>query len=144
MEIVSAIFKPENESELDLSDDAKANREFMGHIAYGFWYNYQDVPCTNADGDIDGDKLRGFLKRIAEIAEEIHRKQIIPLVIGKILGNFPENEDYPNELLCSLVEEYNDDHIDTEIECAIHNRRSFSSRSPFAGGMIERSHIETL
>lgn len=144
MEIVSAIFKPENESESDLSDDAKANREFMGHIAYGFWYNYQDVPCTNADGNIDGDKLRGFLKRIAEIAEEVHRKQIVPLVIGKILGNFPENDDYPSELLCSLVEEYNDDHIDGEIECAIHNRRSFSSRSPFAGGMIERSHIETL
>ena len=78
------------------------------------------------------------------MAEKGHRKNVIPLVIGKILGNFPEDEDFPSQLLCDLVEGYSDDTIDKEIGCAIHNRRSFSTRSPFEGGTIERHHIATL
>lgn len=144
MEIISAIFKPEAGFEEEISEKAKENKEFMARIAYNFWYKYRDVPCTNADGSIDGEKLRSFIKRIEELAEKVHRKNLIPLVVGKILGNFPEDEDYPSQLLCDLVEEYNDDEIDTEIGCAIHNRRSFSTRSPFDGGTVERYHIETL
>ncbi len=144
MEIISVIFKPEAGFEEEVSEEAKENKEFMARIAYNFWYKYRDVPCTNADGSIDGEKLRSFLKRIEELAEDGHRRNLIPLVVGKILGNFPEDEDYPSQLLCDLVEEYNNDDIDTEIGCAIHNRRSFSTRSPFDGGTVERNHIDTL
>ena len=144
MEIVSAIFKPNVGFEEEISEDAKANKEFMARVAFDFWYKYRDVPCTSIDGSIDGKQLRLFLKRIEELAEIVHRKNVIPLVIGKILGNFPEDEDYPSQLLCDLVEEYSDDAIDKEIGCAIHNRRSFSTRSPFEGGTVERHHIATL
>lgn len=144
MEIISAIFQSEVESEEPIIEEERGNREFMWHIAHNFWYNYHDVPCSNADGSIDGTKLRKYLRRIDEIAKERHREYALPFVIGKILGNFPEDEDYPSQLLCDLVEEYSDDAIDTEIGCAIHNRRSFSTRSPFAGGTVERNHIETL
>ena len=144
MEIVSAIFKPNVGFEEEISEDAKANKEFMARVAFDFWYKYRDVPCTSADGSIDGAQLRLFLRRIEELAEKGHRKNVIPLVIGKILGNFPEDEDFPSQLLCDLVEGYSDDTIDKEIGCAIHNRRSFSTRSPFEGGTIERHHIATL
>lgn len=144
MEIVSAIFKPNVGVEEDISDDVKANKEFMARVAYDYWFKYRDVPCTNADGNIDGVQLRLYLKQIKELAVIRHRENVIPLVIGKILGNFPEDEDYPSQLLCDLVEEYHDDAIDTEIGCVIHNRRSFSTRSPFEGGTVERYHIETL
>ena len=144
MEIISAIFKSDVEPDEPITESERVNKEFMWRIAYNFWYKYDDVPCTNADGIIDGAKLRGYLKRVEEIAKEVHRENVLPIVVGKILGNFPEDEDYPSQLLCDLVEEYSDDAIDTEIGCAIHNRRSFSTRSPFAGGTVERNHIETL
>ncbi len=144
MEIISAIFKSNVEPDEPITESERVNNEFMWRIAFNFWYKYDDVPCTNADGIIDGAILREYLKRVEEIAKEVHRENVLPIVVGKILGNFPEDEDYPSQLLCDLVEEYSDDAIDTEIGCAIHNRRSFSTRSPFAGGTVERNHIETL
>ena len=144
MDIVSLIFNKSDDVEDNISEDERESKAFMARIAYDFWFKYQDVPCTDADGSIDGNKLRPYLKRIEELAVERHRENVIPLVIGKILGNFPEDDDYPSQLQCDLVEEYGDDNIDTEIRCVIHNRRSFSTRSPFDGGVVERNHIATL
>ena len=143
MEVYKSIYKPDK----GFSDEGNDNMEykqFKARISYSFLDKYWDVPCAEENGNIDGDKLKAYLKRIDELAHECHRVTILPLVIGKILGNFPENDDYPSQLLCDLVEEYHDDNIDDEISCAIHNRRSFSSRSPFEGGTVERRHIETM
>lgn len=144
MEIVCALFKADNENKESISEEEKANRQFKAQIAYRFWYKYRDVPCTDTDGEVDESLLRNYLKRLQELSSECHRENVLPLVLGKILGNFQEGDDYPNELLCSLVEEYASDEIDNIIGCEIHNRRSFSTRSPFDGGTVERHHIATL
>lgn len=34
--------------------------------------------------------------------------------------------------------------IDSEIRCALYNRRGMTTRSPFEGGTIERHHIKTF
>jgi hypothetical protein len=133
-----------NENKESISEEEKANRQFKAQIAYRFWYKYRDVPCTDTDGEVDESLLRNYLKRLQELSSECHRENVLPLVLGKILGNFQEGDDYPNELLCSLVEEYASDEIDNIIGCEIHNRRSFSTRSPFDGGTVERHHIATL
>ena len=144
MEILTLYYRAYERDNLDLSEDEASNKQIVSTVAFHYWYNYADVPCTNADGSIDGDKLKAFLQRLQELAIECHIETKMPFVIGKILGNFPEDEEYPSQLLCDLVEEYNDDRIDSDISVAIHNRRSFSTRSPFDGGTVERFHIETL
>lgn len=144
MEIVCAIYKSDCDNEVPVSEEDKSFQQFKAHIAYKFWDKYHDIPCTNLDGEIDETLLRNYLKRIQELSRECNREKVLPLVLGKIFSNFQEGDDYPNELLCSLVEEYANDEIDSVIRCAIHNRRSFSTRSPFDGGGVERSHIATL
>lgn len=144
MEIVCAMYKADYDNEDSISEEDKSYRQFKAHIAYRFWEKYHDVPCTNLDGEIDEALLRNYLQRLQKLSSECHREQVLPLVLGKIFSNFQEGDDYPNELLCSLVEEYANDEIDSVIRCAIHNRRSFSTRSPFDGGGVERSHIATL
>ena len=143
MEIYKSIFKPD-EGFSDEGNESIEYKQFKARISYSFLDKYWDVPCTDENGNIDGEKLKAYLKRIDELAHECHRVSILPLIIGKILGNFPENEDYPSQLLCDLVEEFHNDDIDDEIGHAIHNRRRFSSRSPFEGGTVERRHIETM
>lgn len=144
MEIVCAIYKADHDSEAPISEDDKSFQQFKANIAYKFWSKYHEVPCTNIDGEVNETLLRNYLKRLQELSRECHRENILPIVLGKILGNFQEGDDYPNELLCSLVEEYANDRIDNIIGCEMHNRRSFSTRSPFDGGTVERHHIATL
>lgn len=144
MEIVCAIYKSDCDNEVPVSEEDQSFQQFKAHIAYKFWDKYHDLPCTNLEGETDEILLRNYLKRIQELSRECNREKVLPLVLGKIFSNFQEGDDYPNELLCSLVEEYANDEIDSVIGCAIHNRRSFSTRSPFDGGGIERNHIATL
>ena len=66
------------------------------------------------------------------------------MIVGRILGNFREIEDYPSDILCRFVEYFNDDNVDTEIRCTISNRRGMTSRAYFEGGSIERNHVETF
>lgn len=144
MEIVAAIHDVYSNSEESISLDDMSSRQFKAQVTYEFWDRYHDVPCTDMDGKIDETKLRNYLVRLKELAKEYDQEDVLPLAIGKILGNFQEDDDYPCELLCSLVEEYANDTIDSSISSAIHNRRSFSTRSPFDGGGIERNHVATL
>lgn len=144
MEIVAAIHDVYSDSEESISLDDMSSRQFKTQVTYEFWHRYHDVPCTDMDGKIDETKLRDYLVRLKELAKEYDQEDVLPLAIGKILGNFQEDDDYPCELLCSLVEEYANDRIDNIIGCEMHNRRSFSTRSPFDGGTVERHHIATL
>ena len=144
MEVVCAIYRSDCDSEVPITEEDMSFLQLKAHMAYEFWDKFHDVPCTNLDGEIDETLLRNYLKRLQELSRECNREKVLPLVLGKIFSNFQEGDDYPNELLCSLVEEYANDEIDSVIGCAIHNRRSFSTRSPFDGGGIERNHIATL
>lgn len=145
MSIVDLMFLPDEEYRQDFTtEEEKQKAEQWGRIGFDFWFHYHDVPCQKDSGDIDEDGLRAYIKQLKELAKEHHRTSVISLVIGRILGNLPETEDYPSEFMCRLVEELDDDAIDSEISCALSNRRGMTTRSPFEGGTIERKHIETF
>lgn len=128
----------------DMSEIERSNKVVMAKLASNFFYHYHGVPGQQPDKSIDGVFLKEYLKKLQKCAEQCHRVRVMPFLIGRILGNMPEVDDYPTELMCELVEYFDNDHIDNEISCCISNRRGMSSRSPFAGGDIERSHIEVL
>lgn len=145
MSIVDLMFLPDEEYRQDFTtEEEKQKAEQWGRIGFDFWFHYHDVPCQKDSGDIDEDGLRAYITQLQELAKEHHRTSVISLVVGRILGNLPETEDYPTEFMCHMVEELDDDTIDSEISCALSNRRGMTSRSPFEGGTIERKHIETF
>ena len=102
------------------------------------------MPCSDSAGNVDENALFKYFDKLEKLAKQCHRTNILPLIIGRILGNFSETGDYPSEMLCRFVEHFNDDRVDTEIRCALYNRRGMTSRSPFEGGTIERNHIQTF
>lgn len=146
IEIVSMAYLEDEEfrQEDNLTQVEKSQREVFAYLAWGFLYNYHGVPGLNNDDSIDYEFLKYYIKTLYELAKLKHRTQIIPFVVGKILGNIPEYNDYPSDALCEIVEELNDDKIDTQIQCCLSNRRGMTTRSPFEGGTIEREHIKTF
>lgn len=146
IEIASMAYLEDEEfrQEDNLTQVEKSQREVFAYLAWGFLYNYHGVPGLNNDDSIDYEFLKHYIKRLYELAKLKHRTQIIPFVVGKILGNIPENNDYPSDALCKIVEELNDDKIDIQIQCCLSNRRGMTTRSPFEGGTIEREHIKTF
>ena len=53
----------------------------------------------------------------------------------------PEGEDYPTDMMCSIVEDLNDDAIDSEMGTCIFNKMGATSRSVFEGGTIEMHNV---
>ena len=146
MGIYALVFKADDGFEEECSqDNTQVKLKLtMADLAYRFIQNYHEVPCSDPTGEVDENALSGYFDELKRLAKQYHQTNILPLIIGRILGNFRETEDYPSEMFCRFVEHFNDDRIDSEIRCALFNRRGMTTRSPFEGGTIERYHIQTF
>ena len=138
MQILEYKFLPDDVSaeNIDIPKNAGIIR-----VVWDFWYHYHSVPCTNDDGVIDEQKLKEYIYTLKALAPKYNRTKSISYVIGKILGNMPEGEDYPTDMMCSIVEDLNDDAIDSEMGTCIFNKRGATSRSVFEGGTIEMHNV---
>lgn len=146
MKIYALVFKADDGFEEECSqDNTQVKLKLtMANLAYRFIHNYHEVPCSDFSGEVDENALSEYFEELKRLAKQYHRTNIFPIIIGQILGNFRETEDYPSEMFCRFVEHFNDDRIDSEIRCALFNRRGMTTRSPFEGGTIERHHIQTF
>lgn len=146
MELVQMAYRPDEgyEDVAALTEAEKEGRIVMARLSWDFFYHYHDVPGQRLDGSVDEVVLKNFITKLQECAKVCHREHVMPLVVGRILGNMPEGDNYPTDLMCELVVSLDSNDVDNEISCCLSNRRGMTSRSPFAGGNIERKHIETF
>lgn len=145
IELVELQYLPDKEFRQE--EDSKAdnsNKVAMARLAFDFFYHYHSVPGLQPDGKLDYAILNEYINHLQELAISHHRVHVMPLVIGKMIGDIPESDNYPSDEMCELIEKLADDEIDNQISCAIANRRGMSSRSLFEGGTVERKHIDTL
>ena len=146
MELVQMAYRPDEgyEDAAELTEAEKEGKIVMARLSWDFFYHYHDVPGQRHDGSVDEVVLKNFITKLQECAKVCHREHVMPLVVGRILGNMPEGDNYPTDLMCELMESLDSNDVDNEISCCLSNRRGMTSRSPFAGGNIERKHIETF
>ena len=146
MDLLSLAYKADEgyEEESPKNDSEKELRITLARLAFNFIYYYHEVPCSDSTGMVNESSLMEYFDELKKQAELHHRTHILSMIIGHILGNFKETKDYPSDILCRFVEYFNNDHIDSEISCAISNRRGMTTRAYNEGGTIERHHIETF
>ena len=138
MQIVKYMFLPDEGGTENIDKPGNAG---IIRVVWDFWYHYHSVPCTNDDGVIDEQKLKEYIYALKALAPNYKRTKSVSYIIGKILGNIPEGEDYPTDMMCEIVEALNDDAIDSEMGTCIFNKRGATSRSVFEGGTIEQHNI---
>jgi hypothetical protein len=135
-EVVQAIYKPRSaESRPDPSPEQK-------HIAengYRLLSTWRTVPGRDQEGRVDGERLKRWVAEAQELLARSDRKETGAIHIGQVLAYAPsEADEWPPRAVRELLEEIQDDKVESGLEMELFNQRGVTSRAPDAGGKPER------
>lgn len=113
--------------------------EFCGR----FLLNISTTPCTEEDGTIDEERLKGYITQFQEKAEAKGKLGMANHLIGQLLGNCPGCiKGEPPVAICEIIEELNNVEVNISFHSKIYNRLGSTVRGPFDGGEIEWNRFE--
>lgn len=145
LEVLKWVYMPESEEIIEeerkgLSDEVIGNRAAQ---AYKLLDSWKIIPGLNDEGEINKDYLETWVKEARKIAKDADRLEVADAQIGHVLAQYPEKGlDWPPDEICQIIETVNTESIKRNFSAATHNKRSFSSRSAFEGGNIERGQAD--
>ncbi|MBB4807011.1 hypothetical protein HNP38_002307 [Chryseobacterium defluvii] len=141
IEVLKLIYTPKDKELLqkereEISDELIQNR---AKHAYHLLHSWKKLPGMKEDNSIDEAELKRWVTNARNLAESVSRLEVADAEIGKILAQYPENSPlWPEEKIFRLIEEINTESLKNNYSSALFNKRSFSSRTAFEGGNIER------
>lgn len=98
------------------------------------------------NGTLDEDALMKYADEFLSLAKREKYCQAAKTMLGKLLGNIPDREDYPQYVLCKLLTKYSEHGRDKSIlnsfRCQFLNNHGMTTRMPYDGGQIERTRSE--
>lgn len=132
--------------EIYLSSDENICKKELEHIEKRpeFWALYyhilselRQVPFVDKNNHIDVDKLNNYIHQLQELGNAKNKIKGVNTVIGELLGNYPETEDYPPLPICDIIENQNNTDIISGFKTRIYNKRGVTSRPALEGGSLE-------
>lgn len=98
------------------------------------------------NGTLDEDALMKYADDFLSLAKREKYCHAAKTMLGQLLGNIPDREDYPQDVLCKLLTKYSghgrDKSILISFRCQFINNRGMTTRMPYDGGQIERTRSE--
>ncbi len=102
--------------------------------------SWKSIPGIKSAEEIDEKYLSEWINTARELAKKESREKGFDIVVGKLFSNYPKVDDHvPPDIICQIIETINTSTIKGCFSSAMHNLNSMSSRSPYAGGDIERA-----
>lgn len=144
MELLMMVYLPESEENRQKEIEG-ANKEVLklnAHLSFSVLFSLDRCPYVDSEGQVDEKELRNYVGKLIEIGEKFDRKRMVNQTIGHLLANYPENQEFPNTIICSIIEEYSNSDINQGYKIRMFNKRGVTSRPCFAGGTIERQLSE--
>ena len=104
------------------------------------WPASQFAPSVDDEGKLDATALNDWIDATRERLAAVDRADIGDELIGWALASYPADSDgeWPSEAVRDLLERLQGDDVDRGLHIAIRRRRGTTSRSPTAGGDLER------
>lgn len=150
VDVLKLVFRAENESSRDLSDQDKAR----ANQAYRLLDRWRKIPGTierepitkRAEGDIvfskgrvDKGELLKWVKEARRLAQECGRLEVCDSRIGHVLAFAPEDPDgkWPCEAVRDLIEDLKSEELERGLQTSLYNRRGVHWRGK--GGDQERA-----
>lgn len=110
----------------------------IARAAHGLLDQIKKIPGTDQNGQIDAAKLRSWTKSVRSLCKKHARADIGDQCLGQLLARAPgaENDEWPCEAVCQVMEEEAAPEIARGFEIGLHNSRGFVWRGE--GGDQER------
>lgn len=144
MDLLTMVYAPESEEkrQIELEKSDKDIVRFNARLSLNVLYNLDKCPCVDSNGRIDENGLRNYVDKLIELGEKADRKKVVYHTIGHLLANYPESQDFPNTIICSIIQEYDSTDLNKGYRIQMFNKRGVTSRPCFSGGFIEKDLSE--
>lgn len=141
VEMLSAVYKPSEESGLDVAapDDPERVKS-IAIQAYRLLEMWDRIPGTREDGTIDVDVLESWIKQVRHLAKAAGREDVADSRIGAMLSSSPMGADgnWPAEPVRQVLDLFRSKSMLSGFLVGKRNRRGVTTRHPRAGGALER------
>lgn len=144
VQVICDIYKPASgyPEDYEPSEEASA-RAKLGWQLLNSW---KRPPGVGSDRTVKGENLRSWVEDARKLSAEYDRLEISDQEIGKVLYYFPDDPDdglWPHKELRDLLENVQNENIETGIALEQSNSRGVYSKAMFEGGVEERSFAQT-
>ncbi len=145
-ELLTYFFIPDggvSKDEAPSNDEEKEKIKANAERAYALFDLWKDIPGVENEGRIDINFLSDWFEKAIKAAKKRKREKGAYIQLGKLFAQYPEKSEYwPAMDLFALMETVKSESFFRNYECAMYNKRGFTSRGPYEGGNIERNNSD--
>lgn len=116
-------------------------RQALAELAFHAFEEWDNVPGSNVDGEIDCDKFNAWVEAALSRATDVDRKEVAESYLGALLGRLARRRAWADWLPTCILDFLNrPEHgsLRGKFCLGVHNARGMTSRSPYDGGAQER------
>lgn len=137
MDIIDKIYLSTDENERKKELEQTEKRQELWSLCYHILSELRQVPFVDINNQINTDKLNHYIKQLQELGKAKHKIEGVNTVIGGLLGNYPETEDYPPLPICDIIENQNNTNMINGFMSRLYNKRGVTVRPALEGGSLE-------
>lgn len=145
-ELLTYFFIPDDgvsKDEIPSNDEEREKMRANAERAYALFDLWKNLPGVDDEGKIDADFLSDWFEKAIKAAKTRKREKGAYIQLGKLFAQYPEkSEHWPAMDLFALMETVKSESFFRNYECAMFNKRGFTSRGPYEGGDIERNESD--
>jgi len=146
VQVLSDVYRAENEEPpaepSNEEEQAQATqRRNKAQVAHTLLESWQTLPGLDADGVLDAELLLKWIERVLALSEEVGRRVVAELEIGKVLAYAPDDEEdgqWPSKAVRKVIEALASPDVERGVVNELFNKRGVHSRPLEGGGDPER------
>lgn len=142
MNIIDEIYLSSDENIRKKELEQIEKRQKSWALYYHILSELRLVPFVDKNNHIDVDKLNNYIHQLQELGKAKNKIEGVNTVIGELLGNYPETEDYPPLPICDIIENQNNRDIISGFKTRIYNKRGVIRRLALEGGALEHKESQ--
>ena len=136
IEMLSAVYKPNKESELIEREPQDSDQaRLAASQAYRLLWSWDRLPGTQDDGAINSERLEAWIKEARSLAKLVGREESADRAIGEILSASPMGADgaWPAEPVREVIDLFRSKAMLEGFRIRKRNRRGVTTRMPDDG-----------